>query len=292
MSLARLRSLAEIARRGGISPAAKALGLTQPALSRQIQLLEEQFGAALLVRSRRGVTLTDLGKLVEAEGRALLERYERLRETVQAHLRLERGTVRIGGGATAVTAILPEVIREFRREHADVVFHVKEAGSRAVEEEVLREEVELGIVTLPVTSRELDVAPLGSDEIVLVAARDHALAKRARVPAQALEGESLVCFERGSAIRRIIDRALEARGVRMRVVMELRSIQPILRMVGLGLGLGFVSRLGVDAGDRRIRVVDLTGLKITRTLAVITKRGRPLSLAAEAFLRKLRARSG
>ena len=116
----RLHSLVEVARRGSITQAARALGLTQPALTRRLQQLEEELGAELLVRGRKGVTLTELGRLVVDQGRQVLERYSRLREDVGAHLRLEAGTVRVGGGATAVSLLLPEVIREFRQSHPDL----------------------------------------------------------------------------------------------------------------------------------------------------------------------------
>ena len=289
MSLTRLRSLVEIARRGGLSAAAKVLRLTQPALTRQIQLLEEEFGAPLLTRGPRGAVLTEEGRLVEEEARLLLDRYERVKETVAAHMRLERGCVRLGGGATAVALLLPEVIQSFRREHADVTFELKEAGSRTVEEDVLREDVELGIVTLPATTKGVEVIPLRKDPIVLVASNRHPLAKKGRIPAAALSGEPFIGFEAGSAIRALIDRHLERRGVSVSVVMELRSIAAILRMVRLNLGLAFVSELGVDPSDRGIRALDVAGLKLTRSLAVIVKRNRPLSVAAEAFLAHLRA---
>jgi len=288
ISLDRLQSLLEVARRGSITQAARALGLTQPAMTRRLQQLEEELGAELLVRGRKGATLTDLGRLVVDQGRQVLERYARLREEVGAHLRLEAGTVRVGGGATAVSLLLPEIIRGFRREHPDVVFELKEAGSREVERSVAREELEVGVVTLPTQAPELEVAPLRRDRIVLVAARSHPLAGEARVPAEALAGAPLIGFEAGSAIRHLIDGALEQRGVEMQVIMELRSIQSILRMVQLDLGLAFVSALGVHENDPRIAVVPVTGLRIQRTLAVITKAGRPLSLAAGAFLKHLR----
>ena len=287
MSLDRLAALTEVARRGSITDAARAIGLTQPAVTRRLQLLEEEFGALLMERGRKGVVLTEIGRLVEREGRALLDRYERIKEDVGARLRLETGTVRAGGGATAVSAVLPGAIREFNQRHPEVVFELTEAGSRAIALAVSREELELGVVTLPVRDEELDVAPLRRDRIVLVAARDHPLARRKRIPAAALQGLPLVGFEAGSAIRRLIDRALEKEEVEMRVVMELRSIQSILNMVGLDLGLGFVSALGVDPADRKIRVLPVTGLRVERTLAVVTKRGRPLSVAAGAFLKQL-----
>ncbi len=284
MSIDHLRSLVEVARRGAITEAARALGLTQPALTRRIQLLEAEFGTPLLSRSQKGVQLTELGRLVEGEGRALLERYDHLVQEVGAHLRLERGTVRIGGGATAVAFLLPPLIRDFRRKHRDVVFQLKEAGSGEVAADVVRERIELGIVTLPVASKELEVIPLRRDPIVLVGAVDHPLARRRRVPSTALNGIALIGFEAGSAIRRLIDRELETAGIQVEVVMELRSIQSILRMVELRLGLAFVSRLGVEAAGKGVKVIKVTGLEITRSLAVVRRPGRPLSVASEAFL--------
>jgi DNA-binding transcriptional LysR family regulator len=230
-----------------------------------------------------------MGRLVEEEARALLDRYDRLKEAVGAHERLERGTVRIGAGATAVVAILPDAIRAFRSDHPDVKIHVKEAGSRAVEADLLREEVEIGIVTLPAATKEVESRFLRDDPIVPVAAAGHPLARRRRVPVPALHGVPLIAFEGGSAIRRLIDRALERRGVAMPVAMELRSIQSMLRMVALDLGLAFVSRLGVDAKKSGVSVLDVEGLRIRRTLGVITKRGRgrPLGAAAREFLGRL-----
>ena len=80
MDLSLLRSLIAVVEHGAITSAASELGLTQPALSRRIQLLEEHFGEMLLVRSRQGVSLTEMGRLVEAEGRAMVDRWERLED--------------------------------------------------------------------------------------------------------------------------------------------------------------------------------------------------------------------
>ena len=289
MDLELLHSLVEAARRGSITAAAQGLGITQPALSRRLQLLEAEFASPLLTRSRKGVALTEPGRLVVEEGSAILERIERLKRTIGAHLRLERGAVRIGGGATAVSLILPEPIRRFRRDHGEIVFHLKEAGSREIEADVLREDLELGIVTLPAASKELHVQRLVRDPIVLIAATDHPLAARTRSLApSALEGAPLIGFEEGSAIRNLIDRSLAQHGVRMEVVMELRSIPSIVRMVALQQGLAFVSRLGVEATAEPVVALKVRGLRIVRSLGIIRKRGRPLSLAAAAFLKTLR----
>lgn len=287
VDLGLMRSLLAVSEHGAITDAAQAMGLSQPALSRRIQQLEELLGAQLLERSARGVVLTDMGRLAHREAVVLVERFERLQRNIREHLRLDTGSVRIGGGATAVSFLVPTAIATFQRRHRDIVFHLREAGSREIEQDVVDERLELGIVTLPTASPELIAEPLTDDRIVLVGARDHALSGRRRVGIEALRGQSLVGFEGGSAIRQLIDGALREAGVEMNVVMELRSIAAILQMVATTRSLAFVSELGVGARDRRIAQIPVRGLRIVRKLAIIRKRGRPLSPAATAFAETL-----
>jgi molybdate transport repressor ModE-like protein len=284
MDLELTRSLIAVANHGSISDAADAIGLSQPALSRRIQQLEEELGARLVERSGRGVVLTAMGRLAVREGQHLLDRYERLRTSIAEHVRLEAGTVRIGGGATAVAYLLPSAIARFQKSHPTVRFQLQEAGSREVERGVIEERLELGVVTLPVSGAEVDVIPLMRDRIVLVAGSGHPLAQRKRVPIAALAGQSLVGFEAGSAIRQSIDAALRDAGVEMNVVMELRSVAAILQMVETTGSLAFVSELGAG----KATVVPVQGLRIERELAVIAKKGRPLSPVAAAFAKGLR----
>jgi molybdate transport repressor ModE-like protein len=293
MDLLLMRSLVAVAEHGAITEAAAALGVSQSALSRRIDQLEEALGAPLLERAGRGVALTSAGQLALEEGKLLVQRYERLRARIDEHLRLNAGVVRIGGGATAVGFLLPGAIAAFRKQHPGVLFQVKEAGSREIEAAVGSEELELGIVTLPTRTREVDERPLTRDRIVLVAAKEHPLAGKERIDARALNGQSLVGFEAGSAVRWLIDAALREAQVEVNVVMELRSVAAILQMVETTGSLAFVSELSVVSkpSRRSPAVVPLAvrGLDIQRELALISKRGRSLSPAARAFSEQLAA---
>lgn len=288
MDLLLLRSFLAVADHRTITRASRALGLTQPALTRRLQLLEEDVGAPLFERSRRGMALTDAGRLVADEARLLVDRYTAMQEQVRARLTLEKGVVRIGGGATAVSFLVPQAIARFQKAHPGVRFHVREAGSREVEADVLDERIELGIVTLPLHSKEFDVVPLRRDRIVLVAAPDHPLARRRRVDVKDLAGHSFVGFEAGSAIRQLIDTALRDAGVEVNVQMELRSIAATLEMVTHTQSLAFVSQLGVEGRDTGLTMIDVKGLTIHRGLALISKLGRPMSPAAGAFAAMLK----
>lgn len=279
MDLVLTRSLIAVADHGSIGEAAEALALSQPALSRRIQQLEQHLETELVVRSGRGIALTEMGRLAVREGRLLVERFERLREDIGRYERLEAGVVRVGGGATAVSYLLPKAIGAFQAQHPSVRFEVREAGSRDIERSVVLEEAELGIVTLPVLSRELSIRPLFRDRIALVAGSGHPLSGRKRVSLSDLDGQSVVGFEAGSAIRQRIDEALRLAEVSVNVVMELRSIAAILRMVETTSSLAFVSELGANPEQ----VLRVSGLRIERRLALISKRERSLSPSAAAF---------
>lgn len=288
MDLRLIRSLVAVEQQGSVGDAAQMLALSQPALSRRIQQLEEELGVNLLVRSGRGVTLTEMGRLAVREGHALIERYGRLKEDVRRVARLDEGIVRLGAGATAVSYLLPPAIARFREEHPGVRFQVREAGSRDVERAVFEEQLELGIVTLPTVTPDVETWLLREDRIVLVAGQGHPLARPGGIDVAELDGQGVVGFEAGSAIRQLIDSELRGAGVNVNVVMELRSIPAILSMVETTGSLGFVSEWGVGPE----RVVNVKGLRVSRKLALIAKRQRELSPAAATFAQALTGTAG
>lgn len=286
MDLLLTHSFVSVAQSGSITDAAEQLGLTQSALSRRIQQYECQLGARLLTRSRKGVELTEIGRLVVQQGLQLLAQFEKLQEEIARQQGLEGGQVRIGGGATAVSFILPEAIARFGQDHPKVMFQMVEAGSNEIADGVLNGKLEIGIVTLPLQSRDLRIQTLTTDHIVLVARRDHPLTGRERVTVDDLAGHRFVSFEGGSALRNIIDNAVRARGVELQVVMELRAIPSILRMVSTTGHLAFVSRIALHSQTDVVQV-PVQGLGIERKIAVISRRHGMLSVAAEAFVQQL-----
>lgn len=286
MDLNLLRSLVAVADAGAITEAASRLGISQPALTRRIQQLEAEFGAEFLSRSRKGAVLTELGRQVEREARLLIDRYDRLKTEVASQRNVEGGTVRIGGGATAVSFVLPDAIARFQRDFPRVHFHVKEASSSEIASDVADGRLELGLVTLPVRTTGLEIEPLVEDRIVLVAAQGSPLATARQVPVASLDGQNFVGFEGGSAIRQIVDASLREAGIEINVVMELRSIPAILRMVATTGSLAFVSRLGLQ-GQELVREVPVNGLDITRRLGLARRKGAVLSPVTSRFAARL-----
>ncbi len=281
MDLVLLRSLLAAADAGTITDAAANIHVSQSALSRRLQQLEADLGATLIVRNRHGIELTDVGRLTVEQGRDIVDRYDQLRRSIVENLGLQRGEVRVGGGATVASFLLPAAIAEFHSRHPGIIFHVKEAGSHEIASDVSGGRLDLGVITLPVSARDLDISELFRDEIVLVGRSDHALSRK-RATVRDLDGQTLVGFEQGTAIRQIIDRSLLGAGVQVEVVMELRSIPSILKMVATTGSLAFVSKLSL-AAEPGITPIPIRGLSISRILGLASRRGSPLSAAAEAF---------
>ncbi|MEO0611653.1 MAG: LysR family transcriptional regulator, partial [Planctomycetota bacterium] len=276
---------------GHLTRAAERLGVTQPALSAMLKKLELEVGAPLLDRTGRGVDLTDAGRVFLEHAEASVRRAEEAVASVRELVGLEAGSIRVGGGATAVAHLLPSVVSAVRREHPALRFYVREAGSLAVASAVISGELDLGIVTMPVVGVGVgELLKIGSfrDELLLIAPPGHRLSSQKTFRWGDVDGEPVVAFEAGSAVRDVLDEAAARAGVSIEVVMEVRSLESIQRMVGAGVGVGFVSRLALD-GDSIGGLTCRDG-KLIRELAVIRRRDRVPSPAAAVFERVLLAR--
>lgn len=286
MELTTLRYFRAIAHAGHMTRAAQALGVSQPALSAMLKKLEAHVGAELLHRTARGVTLTEAGRLFLSHAEDALRHADAGLAAVRELAGLQRGSIRLGGGATAITYLLPSVISAFRKHHPALHFYLREAASSHVAAAVLSSELDLGLVTLPVhvpgAADLLNVLTI-ADELLLILPPGHRLTGRKSFKWADLAGESMVGFEAGSAVRDLIDAASAAQGITLQAVMELRSIESIRSMVAAGVGIGFVSRYALPASVG----LSCRDGKLARTLALIRRRDRVPSPASAAFERTL-----
>lgn len=306
VELTPLRYFKAIAQTGHMTRAARALGVSQPALSAMLKKLEAEVGAELLHRTGRGVELTEAGRVFLAEAEDALRRVDGAVEAVRQVVGLERGSIRIGGGATATTYLLPSVVSAIRRQHPGLRFYVREAGSSAIAQAVASGELDLGIVTMgeePAPARTDDwrrpradglvTVPLVEDELRLIVPPRHPLSVKKAFRWTDLAGQPVVSFEAGTAVRTLIDRAAAAAGVSLGVVMELRSIESIKSMVDAGIGVGFVSRFALGTPPLRgpssseVRGLTCRDGRLSRKLAIVRRSERLPSPAVAEFEREL-----
>lgn len=288
METTHLRAFVAIAQHGVMTRAAHELHVTQPALSAQLARLEEAVGATLFDRGARGMTLTEAGRTLLPYARETLTRLEDAQLALDELRGLERGTLWIGGGATATTYLLPPLLARFHEAHPRIRFYVREQPSRAIADAVLAGELDLGIVTLPleVDDARLSVEQWVDDELRLIVPDHHPLRHKRAFAWKDLAGTPLVLFEAGSAVRAHIDASIARAEVDCEIVMELRSIESLKQMVRQGIGAAFVSEHALDTHQPGLRCRDEP---IHRTLAVIYRRDRRQSPAATAFLNLMKS---
>lgn len=287
VELTPIRYFRAVAQIGHITNAAAALGITQPTLSAAIAKLERELGTPLFHRTAKGVELTTAGQTFLHHAEESLAAADAATQAVRELVGLERGLIRIGGGATAISHLLPPAVSAFRAAHPGVRFYIREAGSAAVARAVATGELDLGIVTTPVPgadAQSLLIKPLITDELMLIVPAGHPLASRKTFRWNDLTGQTMVAFEAGSAIRNVIDGAIAAAGgqdtLNIEIAMELRSIDAIRRMVAAGVGIGFISASATTKGDHPLRCKDAP---ITRELALIHRADRTPNEATSAF---------
>lgn len=288
MDLNQLTTFLTVAQEEHMTRAAAQLHLTQPAVSAQIARLEEELGQRLFDRTSTGMQLTDAGRVFRYYAQAALARLEDGRNALAQLRGLQRGSLSIGGGATATTYLLPALLGRFHASYPGIRFFVREQPSQAVVQAMLDGQLDLGVVTLPLQlsashpqASRLTVQEWVSDEMRLIVPPGHPLDGRGGFRWDDLAGQPLVLFEAGSAIRGLLDHEMSAAGVDADIVMELRSIESIKQMVAQGIGSAFVSQFALSGSEEGLRCVERP---IQRRLAVIYRNDRAQTPAARAFL--------
>ena len=273
---------------GSFSAAAQHLNLSQPAVSLRIRSLEESLNSSLFERApgRSSPLLTEAGVMLEPEARASLMRWEQLKRELKARKSLERGSVTIGGGATAVSFILPQVIAEILATYPGLSIRVRESGSAEVVKRVLNDDIDLGIITDkgdPIDPR-LHAETLLEDRIVAVVAHHHPLAARADlIKPEELNGERLVAYESTSTIGELISSTLQRHQVEARVWTELRSIHSILEIARLTTSVALVSELSQPLWSNMVRLNCPLENEMKRLLKIIRLKNRSHSSISNEF---------
>lgn len=285
LNLHHLRIFTSVAEQGGFSRAAAALRLSQPAVSKSVRELEREVGAPLFERGGRTPRLTESGVLLFARARELFAVERSAEEELRVLRGLEGGVLRVGASTTVITYLLPPYLARFRAAHPDVVLKVASANTRDIARALLERRLDVALVEGPVEDARIQVVSWRDDELVVIGPPDHPLARRRRVALEELARESFIVRERGSGTRRVAERALNARGVTLRVGMQLASTEAIKQAVVAGLGLAIVSRAAIadQLALGRLAVIPLRDVSLHRALTELRLSGRVPTAAAVAF---------
>ncbi|MDJ0775314.1 MAG: LysR family transcriptional regulator [Mastigocoleus sp. MO_167.B18] len=294
-TLDQLRILKAIAVEGSFKRAADSLYVSQPAVSLQVQNLERQLDVPLFDRGGRRAQLTEAGHLLLNYGEKILSLCQETCRAIEDLQNLQGGTLIVGASQTTGTYLLPRMIGQFRQKYPDVGVQLHVHSTRRTAWSVANGQVDLAIIggEVPAELMEsLEMVPYSEDELALIIPTFHPFAKLETIQKEDLYKLQFIALDSQSTIRKVIDQVLTRGDIdtrRLKIEMELNSIEAIKNAVQSGLGTAFVSTSAISK-ELQMGVLHCTpieGVVVKRTLWLIFNPNRYRSKAAEAFSREI-----
>jgi LysR family transcriptional regulator, low CO2-responsive transcriptional regulator len=285
MDYDQLASFLEVAKLGSFSRAAEKIYRTQPAISAQVRLLEQECGEKLFDRSGKKVLLTPAGEILRRYAEKILTLQKEALQAIAEINQTPRGKLYIGANEATCLYVLPKTFARFKQLYPLVQISIYRNFSHKILQKVQEGAVDLGIVTLPQTANNMEVTPVFRDEVQVVMPREHPLGKKRSVSVAELVHFPLILPKTGHT-RVVIDRLLRDFRDQVQISMELASVETIKKFVGAGLGVSLISRTYAQAevAAGLLKLIPLDGQKLYRELGLIFRRDRYLSLPAKVFI--------
>jgi DNA-binding transcriptional LysR family regulator len=285
MDFEQLRTFQQVCRLKSFSRAAEKLGLTQPAISAQIRSLETEVGARLFDRDGGKVTFTAAGRLFEPFAEHCLQCQSHIFVAVSELYRSARGEVSVSASEATSLYVLPPVFAQYKKHYTRVNLNIVRAEHQRSLESVINREVDFAIVSSPVKDPRLVVQTIHRDDIVLAVAPNHPLATRESIKPDDLLPFPMLLLKQGRQ-RSLINSFFDSFDAHPRIAMELDSSELLKRLICAEMGMGFLPRTNVmdDVHAGLLRVVNVEGMRLHRELALIFRKDRTLTRAAQAFI--------
>ncbi len=237
MDTRQLEMFRAVAEEGSFTAAASRLHVSQSAVSRQLKLLEDELGTLLFHRTGRGVIMTGAGQLLLGAASRISREMQDVTSQISETGTLQRGVLSLGGGMTVCLYILPRLLRKFRAQYKQVDLRVITGTTETVLRLLRTREIEIALLTLPIVAADLEVTPVLKEEMVVVTAGSHPLARQRSVEPKAVARFPLILFEGGSNSRKVVDEFFVEEKVPVNVIMETENVEIIKSMVAAGLGV-------------------------------------------------------
>ncbi len=289
----KLKVFCTVAETKSFSKASEIIHLTQPAVSLQVQALEEIYETKLFDRSGGSVNLTPAGELLYKYANDILGLYAGAKKDINAMIGLVKGNLSIGASSTIGNYLLPSVIVAFRKNHPRIKINLIVANTKAISERLLAGEIDLGLVEGDLTKHKMVVDKLMSDELVLIMSPAHPWARRKNITVSELPKEPFIMREKGSGTRQMIEKRLEENKVSpddLTVSLYLGSTEAIKTAVEDGLGVSIISawaaRKELKAGT--LIAATFKDAKFSRHFSLLQRKSTFPSHTLEEFLEFLK----
>ncbi|QET01595.1 MULTISPECIES: LysR family transcriptional regulator [Cupriavidus] len=291
-NLSDLRAFVAVAELSSFRAAASELHLSQPALSRRIEKLEDALGVRLFDRTTRSVEMTAVGREFSRKARELLNGLEESLLGIRDVATRITGEVTVACVPSAVRYFLPAVLRQYHARYPRIVVRLIDEGANEVLNMVVRNEADFGLNYIGTQEPDVEFEPVLKEPFVVACPPDHPLARKRKVTWSELGQYDYMTVGKASGNRMLLDLALTDVPVRPQWYCEVRHVSTLVSLVEAGLGVAAVPRLAMPPGKHpTLKSVPLVEPTVTRTVGLIRRRGRSLSPAAAQLYEMLQKTS-
>ncbi len=285
MNIEHLKTFQEIIKLGSFSEVARELGISQPAVSFQIQKLEQELGIRLIDRSQKAIIPTKAGRRLLQFAEAVEGERERLRQELEQMREDIAGDLLIAASTIPGEYLLPKLMARFKQRHPAVKIQVDISDSASVINRIRENRYEVGFCGIAPEGKDLASFKIAGDEIVLIVFPGHPFAHKGEVLAEELEGEPLIFREGTSGTQQSLEKLLARGGVDIKKwtpQLVMGSTQAVVGAVAAGAGIAFVSNLAVKGSA--VKQVKIRGLQLTRDFYCVYRQERVVSRLLEVFI--------
>lgn len=294
-TLQQLRILRAIAIEKNFTRAASSLYISQPSLSKQIKILEENLDTVLINRDRSQISLTENGKIFLQYAERILILCE---ESCRALIDLkngERGNLMVGASQTIGTYLMPRILALFAQNYPQIDLKVQVDSTRTIATSMIKREIDIAIVGGEISTelkKKLTIQPFVYDELRLIISNSHPFAKKKVIKKEDLYCLEFITLHSTSTIKKFIDKILIQNKIQineLKTILQLNSIEGIKTAVSLGLGAAFVSSSSIEKEIKlnQIQILEIENLNINRQLSIISNPECYKSKAFELFYSEL-----
>ncbi len=292
----RLQVFRQVAELQSITKAARVLHLSQPAVTKHIQLLEETLRVPLFVRSAKGMILNESGILYLQHVQQVAKSHENIAQHLQTPAGILTGRLRLGSNKTVLAYYLPEIVARFKTRYPAAVCDIIDGNTDTIIGALLDQRIDLALIEGPCRRPEIQIRTILEDEIIWIASPEDPLAKIRHPTVAEILQRPIILRELGAGSRQFMEQALRQMRIpleRLKIIQEIPSPEAIKRLVVAGLGISYVFRLSVEqelAAGKLVKI-NCPKLNIRRPFSLLFPQGpAPLGMA-QAFIQLLLERN-
>ncbi|MGE5839952.1 MAG: LysR substrate-binding domain-containing protein [Deltaproteobacteria bacterium] len=289
MNLNQLRVFYEAARTGSFTSAARKLCITQPAVTAQIKTFEDQCDLKLFKKKGRSLYLSEEGNALYEYAKRIFEYEKEVEDVIEEMRKLKRGTLRLGTSKAYARYFMPFLISSFHEAYPHIKVHLDEGSSMDILRSLLELKNEVAVIARVEEDPNLTFVPFKRDELILILAPTHGLARKKSVSAEELVHEPMIMKEIGSGTRKQVNDLFSRRGLTPNVLMETSNTEFIKQLVQRGEGISFLVEESVAAEirEKRLATVPVAGESLFLDVSIAYLKDQHLSHPAKAFVEML-----